>query len=107
MRIALDENLPLVLKEVFPPTHVVVTVQELGLSGVANGELLDQLEGRSDTFVTADKNLKYQQNFASRTIAIVELPTNRLPLLTPMINQIVTAVIGVRPGAYVVFAAES
>jgi len=54
MRIVLDENLPATLKGIFLPPHVATTVQELGLSGVANGELLDQLDGQFDTFVTAD-----------------------------------------------------
>ena len=79
MRIVLDENLPRPLMRIFGPGRQVVTVQELGLAGVANGALLAQLEGDHDVFVTADKNLRYQQNLAGRGMAIVELPTNRLP----------------------------
>jgi hypothetical protein len=79
MRIVLDENLPRPIKRAFDAIHVVTTVQELGISGLANGELLAQLEGRFDVFVTADKNLRYQQNLVGRTLSIVELPTNQLP----------------------------
>ncbi len=32
-------------------------------------------------FVTSDKNLVYQQNIASRRIAIVVLPTQNMPVL--------------------------
>ena len=101
MRIVLDENLPRPLKQIFQAPHVVTTVQELGLSGLANGELLTQLEGRFDVFVTADKNLKYQQNQTSRSIAIVELPTNRLPVLTQLFGQIAAGVTAAKPGDYV------
>src|SRR5205823_4751940 len=68
--------------------------QELGFAGMANGALLARLEGNFEVFVTADKNLRYQQNLAGRSLAIVELPTNRLPILTTMTAEIVSAVIG-------------
>jgi len=101
MRIVLDENLPHPLKQAFSESDTVVTVQELGLSGVLNGELLAALEGQFNVFVTADKNLKYQQNLQSRTIAIVELPTNRLPALNGIFSRIATAVSAVKPGEYI------
>lgn len=100
MRIILDENLPKPLKRVFP-AHAVTTVQEQGLAGTFNGALLARLEGAFDVFITADKNLRYQQNLSGRQLAIVELPTNRLPLLRPLFPRIVTAVESVIPGAYV------
>ncbi len=100
MRIVLDENLPRPLARIFGPGHQVVTVQELGLAGVANGALLAQLEGHYEVFLTADKNLRYQQNLAGRTLAIVELPTNRLPALTTMTAEIVLVVTSATPGSY-------
>lgn len=66
MRIVLDENLSRVLMGIFGPGHQVTTVQELGLAGVTNGLLLARLEGNHDVFVTADKNLRYQQNLSNR-----------------------------------------
>ena len=39
MRIVLDENLPSILKDAFPLPHIATTVQELGLSGIANGNI--------------------------------------------------------------------
>jgi predicted nuclease of predicted toxin-antitoxin system len=100
MRIALDENLPRPLAGFFHPTHQVTTVQDLGLAGIANGALLALLEGNYDVFVTADKNLRYQQNLAGRSLAIVELPTNRLPMLETMKSEIVAAVTSASPGTY-------
>jgi hypothetical protein len=99
MRIILDENLPKPLKAEFPH-HTVTTVQEEGLSGTANGALLARIEGRFDIFITADKNLRYQQNLRGRMLAILELPTNRITLLRPMFPRIIAAVDALPPSAY-------
>jgi hypothetical protein len=101
MRIVLDENLPRPLRRIFGPEDQVITVQELGLAGTSNGELLAKLEGDHDVFLTADKNLRYQQNLSGRTLAIVELPTNRLPLLTAISAEISVAVMSATPGSYI------
>ena len=100
MRIVLDENLPRPLEHIFGPAHQVCTVQDVGLAGTSNGELLARLEGNHDVFVTADKKLQYQQNLAGRASAIVELPTNRLPLLRTMMARIVLTVAAATPGSY-------
>ena len=107
MRIVLDENLPRPLKRAFTPVHVVTTVQELGFAGLTNGLLLAQLEGKHDVFVTADKNLRYQQNLTGRTIAIVELSTNRLSLLLTMIDQLVKTVESATARAYIQVSVET
>ena len=101
MRIVLDENLPRPMGRFFGPEHQVVTVQELGLAGTLNGALLSLLEGNHDVLVTADKNLRYQQNLAGRVLAIVELPTNRLPVLKTIAARIESAVTSATPGSYV------
>jgi hypothetical protein len=63
--------------------------------------LLAHLETDHDVFVTADKNLRYQQNLAGRRLAIVELPTNRLPVLKALTAEITAAVTSAPPGAYI------
>jgi predicted nuclease of predicted toxin-antitoxin system len=103
MKIILDENLPKPLKQVFTG-HFVTTVQEEGLSGMSNGILLACLEGTFDVFITADKNLRYQQNLSGRRLSIVELPTNRLPLLQPMSSRIAAAIESITPGSYIQIA---
>jgi hypothetical protein len=50
--------------------------------------------------VLADKNLRYQQNLAGRRLALVELPTNRWPLLQPLLPRIRTVVEQAKPGSY-------
>lgn len=104
MRVVLDENLPRPITGIFGPAHVVLTVQELGLAGTSNGELLTMLEGEHDVFVTADKKLRYQQNLTGRRLAIVELPTNRLPVLNGMTAEIIAAVGSAQPGSYTTVA---
>jgi len=101
MRIVLDENLPRPLTQVFGSGHQVTTVQDLGLAGIANGPLLAQLENGQDVFVTADQNLRYQQNLTGLRLAIVELPTNRLPVLRTMTAEIVAAVTSATTGSYI------
>lgn len=80
MKIILDENLPRALKR-YLSAYEVTTVQEQGWAGVRNGELIARIDGVYDVLLTSDKNLKYQQNLTGRSIAIIELPTNRLKLL--------------------------
>ena len=60
--------------------HEVVTAHERGWSTLKNGELLSVAgEEGFDVFVTTDTNLRYQQNLASRHIAIVVLSTTSWP----------------------------
>jgi len=107
MRIVLDENLPRPLLRIFGTGHQVSTVQDLGLAGTANGALIARLEGNCDVFVTADKNLRYQQNLSGRTLAIVELPTNRLPLLRLIAAEVEATVTSAAPDSYLPVAPPS
>jgi hypothetical protein len=107
MRIVLDENIPHPLKDLFAEPDTAISVQELGLGGLLNGDLLAAIDGRFDVFITADKNLRYQQNLQSRKIAIVELPTNRLPALRQIFEQIANAVRNAKPGIYVTVTSEA
>ena len=59
----------------------IATVQELGWAGITNGELLRLAENQFDVFITSDKNIPYQQNLSGRRLAIVQLPTNQVPLV--------------------------
>jgi len=46
--------------------------------------------------------MRYQQRINGRNIAIVELPTNRWPLLLPLATRIAEAVDSAKPGEYIV-----
>jgi len=57
-------------------------------------------EGNFDLFITADQNIRYQQNLASRRIAILELSTNDVRRLEAAAALIQTAVTELRPGDF-------
>jgi hypothetical protein len=85
--------------------RAVTTAQQAGFAGLENGELLAAAEGVFDVLLTADKNLRYQQNLTGRRLAIIELPTNRWPLLRPLGARIIAAVDAWQPASYVVIEA--
>jgi hypothetical protein len=58
--------------------HECHTAQQQGWGGLQNGALLQRAEEGFDLFITADQNMRYQQNLAGRRIAILELSTNKL-----------------------------
>jgi hypothetical protein len=101
MRVIFDENVPAPLRKFMNP-HVVTTVQEQGWAGISNGDLVRQSDGVFDVLLLADKNLRYQQNLANRQLALVELPTNRWPMLQTMLPRIRHAVDKAIPGSYTI-----
>lgn len=83
----------------------VSTAAERGWAQLTNGELLDAAQVAGfDVLITADKNLRYQQNLAARQVAIIELPTNRLRVVAtyaPQVNALLTTI---SPGAFEIVA---
>ena len=79
MKILLDESVPRLLKLRLPQLNIS-TVQEMGWTGVQNGELLRRAEELFDILITADQNLRYQQNLSGHKLAILVLPSNQVPL---------------------------
>ena len=53
-----------------------------------------------EVFVTADKNLSYQQNLTGRKIAIVVLGQGRWTLIKPHVAQVIAAVNAATPGSF-------
>lgn len=77
------------------------TAFQRGWAELKNGALLEIAERDGfDVLVTADKNLRYQQRLAHRSIAVVELPTNSLPTLLLHFIAIADAVNRAQPGDY-------
>ena len=64
----------------------VTTVQELGWAGITNGALLQLAEDEFDALITSDQNLKYQENLTRRQLAILQLPTNQVPLVIKIVH---------------------
>lgn len=88
MKILLDESLPRKLKNSFDETHEVWTVRDKGWLSKKNGVLLKLMNDDGfQLFVTADRNLQYQQNLEnlSLTIAVLCGSDNRLITLQGLI----------------------
>jgi hypothetical protein len=65
-RVLLDENIDIRFA-IEIPKHVIATVRGEGWTGVANGKLLRLIEAADyEVFVTADRNLEYQQTLSKR-----------------------------------------
>ena len=73
----------------------------MGWSGLRNGELLALAELQFDVFVTGDKRIQHQQNLAGKRLALIVLPTNRVPIVSAMLPLIKVTIEQIQPGAYV------
>jgi hypothetical protein len=106
VNVLFDEGTPVPLRRgLFK--HTVQTAQERGWSGFKNGELIAAAEAEGfEVLVTTDQNLKYQQNLASRKIAVVVLRTTSWPRIQRSLAVVVAAVDGAAPGSYTEVAVE-
>jgi uncharacterized protein DUF5615 len=105
MRILLDESLPNELQSELIG-HEVQIVNELGWSGLKNGDLLARGAGRFEVFLTADQNLRYQQNLSTLPLAVVVLVarSNRMEDLRPLIPRLLNCIAGIHPRTLVELA---
>ncbi|MEZ5947630.1 MAG: DUF5615 family PIN-like protein, partial [Planctomycetaceae bacterium] len=99
MRILIDGCLPKQLKVWLAGTHEAVTVQEAGWANVKNGKLLRLANDAGfDVFITADKNMYYQQNFAGLRISAVVIPSNRKLLVQRSVPALLQSLARAQPG---------
>lgn len=98
-RVLFDEDVPRDLRRDLSDFYVR-TVQEESWSSLKNGELLRSASREFDVFVTADKNLQYQQNISRFTLGVVVLAPRdtRLPSLRALLPDIRFAIATVEPG---------
>ncbi len=99
MNILLDECVPWPLHKLLPG-HVCATAQSRGWRSIKNGELLSLAEGEFDLFITADQNIRYQQNLAGRRIAILELSTNKWRRLQAAATLLQSTLASLQPGEF-------
>ena len=99
MRILLDECLPKRLKRDLVG-YQTQTVPEMGWASKKNGELLALAEPEFDVFLTADRNLSFQQEINRLDIAVVVLVAkgNRYSDLQPLVPDLLAVLIGISPG---------
>jgi hypothetical protein len=101
MKVLFDGNTPAPLARALRG-HEIVKAQDLGWQQLCNGPLLDCAEEHGfGVLVTCDQNIRYQQNFHRRRIAVVILSTNHWQLLRAVASRIATIVDFVTPGEVV------
>ena len=94
MKILIDECVPRQIMRFFDvgEDNQAFTVQEIGWSGIKNGELIKRAEKEFDIFITSDRNMRYQQNLSDRQIIIIELSTNDRDIVLSSKEKITSAV---------------
>lgn len=100
MRILIDECLDWRLSRGFTD-HVAISAQKMGWSGIKNGKLLAlAVDEKFDVFLTADRNLAFQQNLTQFAIAIVVLEAKgiRLREALPLIPKVLSLLPSLLPG---------
>jgi predicted nuclease of predicted toxin-antitoxin system len=86
----------------FLPAHTATKAKDRGWDTLANGDLLAEAERAGfDVLLTADKNMRHQQNLRGRKIALVVLSTPQWPVVRLHIGRIAAAVNAATPGSYI------
>ena len=104
MKILIDECLPTELRGTLAAMgHECQTVRQAGFGSKKNGELLTIAESRWGVLVTSDRNIKYQQNMAGRSVSILILraKSNRMKDLLPLMPACAQALLALQPGRVV------
>lgn len=86
------------------PELSITTVQEMGWTGKKNGELLSLAAKQFDIFITADKQLRFQQNTSNLQLSVIVLPTNQVPLVLELLPKLRKAIAETQKGVFVELA---
>ena len=99
MRILIDECLDWRLGRALSGQDSV-SVQKMGWSGIKNGKLLALAQEEFDVFLTADRNLSFQQNPNKFQIAVVVLVarSTQLNKTLPLMPKVLALLPGLTPG---------
>jgi hypothetical protein len=101
MLVLFDHSVPAPLSA-YLTGHTVTEARIRGWDTLSNGDLLAEAERAGfEVFLTADKNIRYQQNLAGRKIAVVVLTTPQWPVARLHIAEIAAAVNAATSGSYV------
>ena len=104
MRILFDNGTPRGLAR-FLPGHEIDEARSLGWDELVNGELIEAAqEAGFELFLTTDKNIRYQQNLADRTISILVLGNSQWPMVRLVAEEIAMAVNSAAAGSYLEIA---
>ncbi len=99
MKLLLDECVTRHLKRDLAG-HEVHTVEDAGLKGLENGDLLRAASGAYEVLITVDRNIPHQQNIAGLNIAILILAAklNSYVRLKPLIPRALSALETIKVG---------
>lgn len=100
MKLLLDECVPEDLKD-FITGHEVISTGAMGWKGIKNGALmLRAVDAGFEVFLTADKNIRHQQNISKYRIAVVvfDVFQNTLPVLKRKIPELYSLLPSVEKG---------
>ena len=94
VRVLLDEDVDIHLRNHFPAEMTVETVEYRGWKGLKNGALLRAAQEHFDVLVTMDDNIPFQQPLQQFDLAVVVLRPSRqrfedLLVLIPELDRIV------------------
>jgi predicted nuclease of predicted toxin-antitoxin system len=106
VRVLLDECLPRRLKRELVG-HDARTAPEMGWTSKRNGELLALAAAAFDVFLTADRNLSYQQDVSAFNIAVIVLvaQSNRIDDLRPLAPRVLEVLTTAKRGAVTIVRA--
>ena len=100
MRVLFDHNTPVGIARALTG-HEVTEAFQRGWEEASNGDLLTKAESAGfEVLLTADKNIRYQQNLKHRKIAIIVLGNSTWHFVRPHLRSIVAAVNAATPGSY-------
>lgn len=99
-RILLDEGVPIGVRSLIIGFSVEA-VHEIGWSGLTNGVLIAAAEEAGfEVMITADQNIRYQQNLTGRKLALVVLTTNHWDTIRANGQDILPAVEAAKAGSF-------
>ena len=100
MKILLDQGTPAPLRH-YLQEHSVDTAFEMDWSNLRNGDLLDRAEESGfELLITTDQQLRYQQNLASRRLAVLVLLSTSWPRIQSRADEIGEIINRLQPGGY-------
>jgi hypothetical protein len=100
-RILLDANMPRGLLALLSG-YEGATAHQMGWGTLTNGDLLAAAEsGGFSLMITADRNIRYQQNMSGRTIALIEVTTTHWETIRDNVTSLLNAIETSEPGSYV------
>jgi hypothetical protein len=101
LRIVFDKNVPVGVRRFLSEHEVHTFVEMQWHPQLENGELLTAAEAAGfDVLVTADQNIRYQQNLRGRRLALIVLGSNIWPVVRDHRLEIAAKVDAATPGSY-------